>query len=498
MRRQIAIHVAVLGAVLSGSCSPGGGGGSGTSDPAPSVNAPYEQDFDGSNPLEGWLFYDPEESTTPPSPTVVTLWKVDGTPEDMPGGAFSSGSKSLNYNNGTNYETNIIWWNSGIAISPKLNIAGLANPVLTFQCNYQTEGTGTAMDQRKVGVGYLGSNGQPVYYYSGQLSSTAPASDPTHCPSMENWHAHTIPLNPSWGEIRVAFLFDTVDMFYNNFKGWFIDDFKVVQSGNGAVTGGGSGNSSGGNSGTGGNSASVSPAPGTTIQSTSFDTAAAVVGWTLGGSGGVGWAADATPSTFPGGVAISGPNSLNYNNGTDYDSGLTNSGSAKSPPVNLAGYSNPQLRFKCNYQTETTGTDLDRRFVKVYSNGGAAPVVTAQLATVGNWATVGPCAAMGQWHEHTVLLDPGWGVVTVEFLFDTVDSKNNKYAGWAVDEFAIMADSTSAGSVASNSESKSDGSGGGCGGSVSGDGPVSGLWPPLLLMILLGALRLRVKKALKS
>src|SRR5688572_27718103 len=94
---------------------------------------------------------------------------------------------------------------------------------------------------------------------------------------------------------------------------------------------------------------------------TSFDPAPA--DWSLDAPvGGVGWAFDATPSTFPSGPSRSGL-SLNYNNGVDYAG--TNRGTVTSPAISLSGISNPVLRFWSNYNTETRGTATDRRFVEI-------------------------------------------------------------------------------------------------------------------------------------
>src|SRR5438105_1635085 len=83
-----------------------------------------------------------------------------------------------------------------------------------------------------------------------------------------------------------------------------------------------------------------------TIYSENFEGGAP--GWTLTSTNApVVWAADATPV-----AGHSLPNSLNYNNGTDYSSGTTNSGSAVSPNHNLAATVNPRLTFWCRYDTE--------------------------------------------------------------------------------------------------------------------------------------------------
>jgi len=273
------------------------------------------------------------------------------------------------------------------------------------------------------------------------------------------------------------------------------------------------GGSRGGTSG-GGTSGGGTSGSGPTLYSSNFDSTAAASGWTLGGSG-VAWKADATPSSFPGGASKSSPNSLNYNDGVDYDNGQTNSGATKSPTINLTGSTGTQLKFQCNYQTETAGTQYDKRFVKIYSGTNATPVLTAQLATTGGSTSAGACAAMGTWHLHTITLNPTWGQVKVEFSFNTVDSYSNNKAGWAIDDLSVTGTPTTTGGggtsgggtgggsetpppandpgVAGSSEAaSSDGgsSGGGCFGTTAGLS-ISAPWIFLVIASLFLGLRRR-------
>ncbi len=175
---------------------------------------------------------------------------------------------------------------------------------------------------------------------------------------------------------------------------------------------------------------------GTTGWYTSLATAFADgAGWAFSAATqGVQWAVDATPSSMPGGIARAG-NSLNYNNGTNYESNvLANAGDATSPLIDISGMANPRLRFWCNYQTETAGTAKDKRWVKVGNNLFTTVHLAQQVS-----GTAG-CSASGTWHRHTFALTPSWGQVRVRFTFDTVDGLNNAYDGWAVDDLEIDPD----------------------------------------------------------
>jgi hypothetical protein len=167
--------------------------------------------------------------------------------------------------------------------------------------------------------------------------------------------------------------------------------------------------------------------------STPFD---APTGWVFTPpSSGVGWDVDSTPSGVPGGPARSAATSLNYNNGTDFDSGAANSGSATSPAINLAGLGAPVLVFWCNYQTETTGTAKDRRWVRVSNDGFATTRLNQQLA--GTASAPYLCAAMGAWHRHAIPLQGSWGSVQVRFFFETLDAAANAGGGWFIDDLSI-------------------------------------------------------------
>jgi hypothetical protein len=169
--------------------------------------------------------------------------------------------------------------------------------------------------------------------------------------------------------------------------------------------------------------------------------------WTLlsANPNGVQWAVDATPATILGANAfVSGPASLNFNNGTDYNggSGVVVSGTATCAAglIHLTGTSSPVLSFWCNYQTENTGTGFDKRFVEFSNNGFAgASLLSAQCAGTSPTGGLNACAGMGTWHQHTLALNSIWGAVQMRFRFDSADGTVNNLAGWFVDDLRITA-----------------------------------------------------------
>jgi len=165
-------------------------------------------------------------------------------------------------------------------------------------------------------------------------------------------------------------------------------------------------------------------------------------GWTLDppASGGFpSWLVDATPASVAGAPAYhSAPNSLNFNDGHWYGLagglGITY-GNAVSPAIDLSAPAGAcTLSFWCAYDTETdTGCGYDKRRVQVSSNG-------FQNLLLDQCYDTPICGPVGQWHQHTLQLQPSWGMVQVRFYFNTVDGLFNDGAGWFVDDFSVVSD----------------------------------------------------------
>ena len=151
-------------------------------------------------------------------------------------------------------------------------------------------------------------------------------------------------------------------------------------------------------------------------------------GWYLGEYAGVSWGIDANP--IPG---FSQSNSLNYNNGVDYDTGDYVYGVAFSPDIDISSYSSATLRFQCRYQTEdpllNPGRDADSRFLMIMDATGEV-LYSVQL-------TGSTCGSMDEWHPHQFDLDPAWGAIRLFFYFDSGDGYANDYQGWFIDDLSV-------------------------------------------------------------
>ena len=117
----------------------------------------------------------------------------------------------------------------------------------------------------------------------------------------------------------------------------------------------------------------------------------------------------------------------------DYDDGQPNSGSLTSPPISITsgGYF---LRFYYRYQTETTGTDWDQRWVQISVDGG--PFINLkqlsddpQMPETSSWLR-NKAIDLSAYSGH---------IIRIRFQFSTLDASANNYPGWGIDDFSITA-----------------------------------------------------------
>jgi hypothetical protein len=157
------------------------------------------------------------------------------------------------------------------------------------------------------------------------------------------------------------------------------------------------------------------------------------VAWRTGGM----WNVDESPATAPGGHAYSGTKSLNFNDGRSYAGVGGARGATESPEIQSSPGGEVRVKFRCNYQTETTGLAYDQRKVRVRAD--SAVIADFQLGGARSVGRPLRCAAMGMWHVHeiNVQVPQGQGRLKVEFSFNSVDDQYNGFAGWFVDDFAV-------------------------------------------------------------
>ncbi|MCC7429737.1 SBBP repeat-containing protein [bacterium] len=147
----------------------------------------------------------------------------------------------------------------------------------------------------------------------------------------------------------------------------------------------------------------------------------------------VGWKIDQTPvSVLGANTPFSGNACLKYRNVNNYETANSesNKGSATSNfEVNLTNLVNPWVSFATLYETETSGTDYDQRWLEISNDNFSTVLAQVQLQN----------DVMGMWSYKQIPLDPTWGTVKFRFSFDTVDELANNFSGWFVDDFEVFA-----------------------------------------------------------
>jgi hypothetical protein len=107
-----------------------------------------------------------------------------------------------------------------------------------------------------------------------------------------------------------------------------------------------------------------------------------------------------------------------------YDNGARNWGSLTSPPVDLTAAPSAELEFAYYYQTELTA---DRRSIEIRLGDGPWQVLELLSGD-----------PMNSWILKTVDLSSYLGnIVQIRFFFDTVDSLNNQFQGWYIDDVSL-------------------------------------------------------------
>ncbi len=315
--------------------------------------------------------------------TASGLWHVASDQSDSP-------SHSWAYNNGFHYNTGAR--NSGSLTSPALEVpAGTSGAILTFKSWYETEDTAAFWDRKTVHISAGGGAWQQVAQVTGPNRQWTPVSCDLAAYAGQS--------------VRVRFTFDTVDGVLNQFKGWYVDDVRVT----------------------------IIPGEVETLFS---DNMTATTNWTASGLWRLATNRFASPST-----------SWAYNNGSNYNTGVRNSGAIVSRRIDLSGCSSAILTFKSWYRTEDIANAWDRKLVEISLDGAT----WTRLLQV-----TGPNQA---WTTQTCDLQAYAGRTNLylRFFFDTMDAINNQYEGWYVDDVAITTVKGPGGGFNENAESGTNG-----------------------------------------
>ncbi len=142
----------------------------------------------------------------------ATTWAVDGTPNPP---QPKSGSCSLNFNNGLNYDDGFDIDAAGSATSAPIALPATGKVRLAFWQWHDVEAS-SKYDMRWVYVSADNFASTPVQV---QLDNLA---------AGQQWTFHSLSLDGLQGKsVQVRFAFDSVDGANNEGAGWFVDDLKV-------------------------------------------------------------------------------------------------------------------------------------------------------------------------------------------------------------------------------------------------------------------------------
>jgi murein DD-endopeptidase MepM/ murein hydrolase activator NlpD len=143
--------------------------------------------------------------------THSNYWDLTGDENHSPGGTISW---MYDVNSGIGYDSGTP--NSGYLTSPPIEIPVYGNYFLRFWYKYETESKGLLWDQRLIQVSADG----------GPFITIAQLSDDVSNIWLES---PAIPLSVYSGStIQVRFYFATLDKNFNDYQGWYIDDFSIT------------------------------------------------------------------------------------------------------------------------------------------------------------------------------------------------------------------------------------------------------------------------------
>ena len=135
------------------------------------------------------------------------LWHISQKRSGSPTHSWWYGKEST-----SNYDTGGA--NSGCLISQEIDLTDATDATLNFWTYWQTEDTGATWDKKLVEIS---TNGGATWALLQQLSG-----------SMQGNRA--LSLHDYVGnDVMIRFRFNTVDKYYNNYEGWFIDDITVKE-----------------------------------------------------------------------------------------------------------------------------------------------------------------------------------------------------------------------------------------------------------------------------
>ncbi|MCX9084878.1 MAG: cohesin domain-containing protein [Candidatus Methanoperedens sp.] len=302
------------------------------------------------------------------------LWHITTNRSNSPHRSFWYGQEMSG-----NYDTGIL--NSGYLISPPINLSGVTDPLLSFISWYNTE-NGMTYDKKIIQISI---DDGLIWVTMKQISDT-----------QSQWNIEQIDISSYAGKtIKIRFYFDSIDSYYNNFEGWYVDNVKIESK-----------------------SPNPTPTPAPDQGAIFFDDMETGKNpWVSSGLWHITTKLSNSPNkSFWYGQEMSG----------NYDTGILNSGALISPSISLTGITNPMLSFMSWYNTEN-GITYDKKIIQLSIDNGL------------NWVTLKQISdTKSQWNIEQIDISSYVGnKIKIRFYFDTIDSYYNTYEGWYVDNIKI-------------------------------------------------------------
>lgn len=162
------------------------------------------------------VFFDDMERGTEENWDASGLWHITERDSAISNHSFWYGQESSG-----NYDTfsnGIRMKNYGYLTSPKISLSGVTNPKFYFMSRFQVEPY-DSVNYDNMWV-QISTDNELTWINLLKISG-----------AEETWNPVTIDLSEYSGNtIRIRFYFTTVDSYYNEYEGWYIDDVKIYQS----------------------------------------------------------------------------------------------------------------------------------------------------------------------------------------------------------------------------------------------------------------------------
>ncbi len=142
------------------------------------------------------------------------LWHQTSEDEEYGDSNPETGSSSMWYGQGSTGDYDTGSRTRGVLKSPEIDLNNVSRARLSFYHRYTTESYDNDFDQVKVKI-----NDEEVYYRDSSHENVG---------SEDNFVKESINISEHTGQkIHIKFIFDSMDEYSNDYRGWFVDDLHL-------------------------------------------------------------------------------------------------------------------------------------------------------------------------------------------------------------------------------------------------------------------------------